>query len=261
VLPLSQKIPIAIFLVLCAIALGAFFLPGEAQQGAGKQSGTVSENPAQNPLSEQRKSYGFTPAVFSQLPSPPDDFNAVVTHYLNTGTPDESFFSKKYYLQPEFYPSFLSSGINYWSDPSPTHWAAYGYGSFPVKKSISASANKESTVTFFVHSGFGVRSYQGMALRAETDSADANLSVRLSEGEFLLGPSFPSFESSWARPVQVNIIANAQGTHTIKIFAARPSQSASEEWDAIAARKNLPYFDAGLVSSDKPLIEISLETE
>ena len=196
----------------------------------------------------------------TRLPEPPRDFNAVVTHYLNTGTPDESFFSPKYYLQPEFYPSFIGSGLGYWTAPSTTHWAAYGYGSFPVRKTVDAAVGEKSAVTFFVHSGYGVRSWQGMGFRTIV-SGDGNAIITIAPSEILLGPSFPSFTAAWAGKITVGITPESAGSYNVKVFASAPLEASSQKWSADSSARGMQYFDAGFAGTEIPLIEIAVEAK
>ncbi|MEM4326898.1 MAG: hypothetical protein QXZ13_01875, partial [Candidatus Diapherotrites archaeon] len=127
-----------------------------------KKLETNISNSNSTEIKNKRETYGLPEIVFSQLPEMPKDFNLLVERYRNGVLKEESFFSEKYYLQPEFYPSFLIHGINYWKNPITSHWGAYGYGVYPSKKSITIYKGEEKEIVFFVYSGYGIRSYQGI---------------------------------------------------------------------------------------------------
>ncbi|MFH1391147.1 MAG: hypothetical protein ABIH20_02430 [Candidatus Diapherotrites archaeon] len=214
-------------------------------------------------LSEQRISYKLSPAIFSELPLPPNDFNKIVSLYHSGGFRDELFFSEKYFLQPEFYPSFMKNGLNYWLNPPTTHYAAYGYGSYPIKKTVFVNREENVKTRFFFHSGYGVRSYQGFKLDAffEDEEAKEFFDVSIKEPIFLIGPNFPKFEKNWAKDVELNVFVKPeapQGTYNLKIINDFPPEEFKEKW---AQEINGKYFDAGFVSIDRPVFELILVVE
>ena len=194
-------------MIALLLALLVYFL---VFQGLGKNfNGEIAPGEAgqkKNILLEQRKAYGFSQTVFSELPAPPTDFNKIVGLYQEGKFTDDFFFSEKYFFQPEFYPSFVKNGLGYWLNPSATHWAAYGYGSFPIKKTITVKQGEKGRARFFIHSGYGVRSYQGVGLKTvfSDEKAKDYFDVKIDE-PFLLGPNYPKFERNWAKDVLVEI--------------------------------------------------------
>ncbi len=155
-----------------------------------------------------RDSYGLSPTVFAALPPSPKCFNSIVALYREKQFVDINFFDSSYYLQPEFYPAFLSSGLAIWRSPLDTHYGVVGHGSYPSSSSVKSSFPSETF--FLIYSGYGVRTLQSVSLRAEFENpSDANLfSVSFDENTshgFLLGPTFPKFHSAWVHPVIVRV--------------------------------------------------------
>lgn len=231
---------------------GLFLLEKNSEDFSDNDSGET------NFLLEQRKSYNISEAVFADLPEPPKDFNKIVSLYHNREFSDDLFFSEKYFLQPEFYPSFIKNGLNYWLNPPTTHYGAYGYGSFPIQKTVFLKPGETFKTKFFFHSGYGIRTYQGIKLEAIFDNPKNKdfLDVSIKEPIFLLGPNFPKFEKNWARDVILNVFAKEntpKGTYKMKIMVASPPEEYSTKWREQIVGK---YFDAGFVSINRPVFEL-----
>lgn len=159
-----------------------------------------------------RDTYNLSPAIFSDLPPLPACFSTIVSAYHSGQFTDTSFFSREYFLQPEFYPNFSSQGLLAWTQPLYTHYGATGYGAYPNYHSHSFSPENSSPVSipFFVFAGFGVRSLQQMTLvvRFENPSDADYFSAQLddsSQNGFILGPTFPKFSSDWVHPVTLTL--------------------------------------------------------
>src|SRR3989344_2653140 len=235
--------------VAAAIIFFVFFAGTETANDSGAAPGAAQKTIF---LLEQRASYGLSPAIFSGLPAPPNDFNTIVPLYREGKFRDEFFFSEKYFLQPEFYPSFTRNGLAYWLNPDTTHYGAYGYGSYPVKKTFFIKPGESAKTKFFFHSGYGVRSFQGVQLNAvftEADSGDF-FNVKISDPVFLLGPNFPKFEKNWAKDVILEVSSRPEtpeGVYLLKITASAPPESVSARWRSEAGGK---YFGAGFVAPE-----------
>lgn len=217
----------------------------------------------ENILLGQRKAYGISQTVFSELPAPPTDFNRIVGLYLEGRFTDDFFFSEKYFLQPEFYPSFVRNGLGYWLNPSTTHWAAYGYGSFPIRKTITIKQGEKARARFFIHSGYGVRSYQGIGLKAvfSDEKAGDFFEVKIGEPAFLLGPNYPKFERNWAKDVLIEILPKGntpKGTYALSVFVSSPPAELGEKWEKEI--KGI-YFDAGFASVGDAIFELAVAVE
>lgn len=163
-----------------------------------------------------RDSYPLDPAVFDLLPPLPPCLVSV-SHSVESGSFSQlDWISEEYYLQPEFYPPFEEEGLRAWSDPSRTHYGAVGYGLYPFESILVLSPGESATVRLFLHSGFGVRSFQEGVLVARPD-LPKYLSVSLddvSSSSIVLSPSFPQFYPGWVHPVDVTITRSSSSPLT-----------------------------------------------
>ena len=259
-----QKYIYAIFL-LAAIALLIYFFANvflenkspSIPQGNADEKTDLTDNgnsavPAatgQVSLDIQRKSHGIPLGVFDELPEAPADFNRMVAQMQTRGYSNYSFFSPPYYLQPEFYPSFLPNGLSYWSSPDPNYYAVAGIGFFPRSQVINIEKGKSATARFFVHAAFGVQSFQGVKLSVEQQENAQGITAKILNGsEFLIYPSFPKFSSGWARAVDVRIDIPenaAPGSYELKFKIAKPSAEKVDEWGKIAGNRYFSTSDAG----------------
>ncbi|HZX19988.1 MAG TPA: hypothetical protein VFF13_03165 [archaeon] len=259
---MDKKIVIpAIFAALILFALFFFFFIQAENNFSGENflDNNSNEN-SQNQLVLQRSSYGVSSGVFSELPSPPNDFNVIVSLFHNGGFRDEFFFSEKYFLQPEFYPSFLETGLPQWTNPSTTHYAAYGYGSYPLRKTIYLKSGETAKTKFFFHSGYGVRSYQGVKLviEPENNGAKSFFAAKVSPNVFLLEPNFPKFEKNWAKGIEIIVDSQTEtpsGSYKFFVKVVNPEKELSDKWKNEVIGK---YFDAGFVSANKPVFELEI---
>ncbi len=243
-------VAIAAALALLVLALN----PGAPEEFWGLVSAGTEKHG--NQLVLQRASYSLSPAVFSQLPPPPTDFNRIVSLYRDGKFGDESFFTEKYYLQPEFYPSYLKSGLGYWTSPSTTHWGASGFGSYPVYDSFEVRRGGKASAKFFMHSGYGVRARQAISLKATVVEKEGSGSLRagVRDPVFMLGPNFPSFSRNWARDVVVEVEASSgtpAGEYYIKVYAGRPDKESLE-----SLGEGIGDYSHGLMTAaDRPVFE------
>ena len=197
----------------------------------------------ENSLSETRESYGIPENVFEELPVAPQDFEKIVSLLHENKFLNYRFFSEKYFLQPEFYPSFPENALNYWLSSSQTHYAAAGYGFYPVKQNIVVEKKSSNTIRFFVHAGYGVQSYQGIKINYALPE-NSGIGIEIIEPEFLLSPSYPKFTKNWAKEVDVKITTQenvSSGIYEIKFTVSSPSNENREKWNDEIQGK---YFDA-----------------
>jgi len=181
------------------------------------------------------RDYGIPNGVFEELPAVPADFNKIVSLMHKNIFKNYDFFSKDYWLQPEFYPSFRQNGLEYWQKADATRYGVAGIGFFPATQAITMKRGSEKTTAFFVHAAFGARTFQGIKLKAVATGNADGLSVELLDAEFLLGPSFPKFSSSWANRVRAKITASSEaksGSYDLTFETVAPSAENSEKWRA-----------------------------
>lgn len=230
-------------IVFLATILAVFFFIAFFQIEPNKQNpGDVQNNEISlTALELQRKNYGFSTAIFEELPNPPKYFFELVSLIHAGKYQNYPFFGREFFLQPEFFPSFKENAFSYWLSPSPTHYAAAGYGFFPSIQQVELKPEETKTVAFFMHAGWGVQSVQGTKIAYS--SANQWIDIEVIEPEFLLEESFPKFSKNWARKIVAKISATAQtvpGTYEIVFFAQNPSPESRQKWSVGSSR---PYFD------------------
>ncbi|QQR93049.1 MAG: hypothetical protein IPJ89_02295 [Candidatus Iainarchaeum archaeon] len=186
-------------------------------------------------MSIDRNAYGISPAVFGELPSPTKCARSTAKAFRDGAFTDAFFFSPSDYLQPEFYGNFEEEGIKYWTAPVPYHYGAVGFGAFPQERLLILAPGESQRVRVFLHAGYGIRTTQGMSIQPryghplDAERVQVELSQDVREG-FTLGPSFPKFSPTWARPVDVVVSVSptsAPGTITIS-FATQPPSNQAE---------------------------------
>lgn len=209
------------------------------------------------------RSYNIPSAVFEALPQPPRCFVSMVQLYQSQQFSDDFFFGPSFFLQPEFYPSFLRNGLHYWTSPISTHWGAIGFGAFPSERTLSVARGQTIRTRFFFHSGFGVRSFQGMRVvpRFQTPTDAQSIHIKLdtdSQNGFLLGPSFPKFDAAWAKPIDLEITADATAPvgNTGFVLKTEPADAVRvERWQA---EKGILYYNATDFVGEQTIAAITL---
>jgi len=261
---LSSKAILLIFaLAACVIAAFFVFFNFNPDFFPASQKGFFAGTDINGCIDLNRSSYNLPNAVFEALPPPPKCFVSIIQAYANGKFSDSGFFSKQFFSQPEFYSNFETQGLQYWENPVATHYGAIGYGSFPGSVSLSAKQGETVETRFFFHSGFGVRSFQGMRLEPEFENpADAQfVQVSLdeeSQNGFLLGPSFPKFDKDWAKAVEVKIIILPGAVQkTVKIFlkTRAPDSLLEEQW----RNSHSLYYNATDFVGSMPVMQAILQ--
>jgi hypothetical protein len=181
-----------------------------------------------------RDAYGISSAVFSDLPPIPSCFQSVVDRYQDGRFADAYFFTPAYYLQPEFFPNFVTSGLSQWQSPDASHYGVVGFGGHPATHRSGVLIGGQKSFRFFINSGFGVRGYQAGRLEAVlVNPQDAPfVKVTLDEDSangFLLGPTFPRFSPLWVHVVDVNVSFSKDAAYKDYVISFR-SAEVSEEW-------------------------------
>ncbi len=210
-----------------------------------------------------RSTYGIVDAVFEKLPPLPACLQSITDVYETKKFSDEIFFTPEFFLQPEFYPSFENTGLMFWNDPSSSHWGVVGYGAYPSKKNITMKRGETATVYYYLHSGFGVRTYQGIRLNPLTESEPpgGQLKVKLdynAANGLLLGPTFPKFQPSWAHRVDVKVRipeTSSTGKAIIAINSDNPEEFIEQSWD-LGGRK---YFRATQFIGSKTVMKLEID--
>lgn len=210
-----------------------------------------------------RSTYGIIDAVFEKLPSAPACLQSIIDVYEAKKFSDETFFTPEFFLQPEFYPSFENTGLMFWKDPSSSHWGVVGYGAYPSKKNITLKRGETVTVYYYLHSGFGVRTYQGIRLKpvVESEPPGGYLTVALDYNTgngLLLGPTFPKFQPNWAHRVDVKVRipeTSSTGKAIIVFNSDNPEEFIEQSWD-LGGRK---YFRATQFIGSKTVMRLEID--
>lgn len=210
-------------------------------------SGCVEENQSQvdsntSSLLEARQGYGIPLSAFDSLPLPPEDFNEKVSLMQKGSFTGYFYFSEDYYLQPEFYTSFPQNALQYWKQEDATHYGAIGFGFYPSTQAIALKKGSIKRARFFLHSGYGIQTFQGIRIQA-IEEQRSEIQVKVLEEEFVLSPSFPEFSNSWAKAVDVEITVPEDiesGTYELKFFVVAPAEENFEKWSSMYEK----YFNA-----------------
>ena len=240
----AKKIPIVplIIVVILVAVVGVWFLFFSNENNSLSSDGSIS-----GCANIDRSSYSISPLVFDLLPPPPACFYSVLFAYEHGMISDPSFVNESYYLQPEFFPSFVSNGLPTWEDPVATHYGAVGYGAHPIRSSITLSPSSESSTRFFIFSGFGTRSLQqAKIVYSFPNPSDASLvSISLDDASahgFLLGPTFPQFTPQWVKPVMITVYSPGPLLRPVTIIFRVAAPDVDFSSDPLA--QLFPVFDA-----------------
>lgn len=254
----SPKKIVAAIAIAIFVAAAFFFLAGKNLPAAPEKnfSGLNDESTSANegrqevqetvfsgPLGQARRGYGIPASAFEELPGVPLDFGEKLSVARNAAFNDYRVFGEEYFLQPEFYPSFPQNAVSYWLDANRPFYAAVGYGFFPAEQKIVLNRGKAKTARVFVHSGYGVETWQGARIIA-TAEQQGNVTAEILAGDFLLGPNYPVFSREWAKGVDMKTSAGQSavpGKYFFKLAVVSPSQEKSEEW---GSKHSGEYFNA-----------------
>ncbi len=242
-----------------------YFSVEKNKENVGIEDTTLSPSLISGCEDVNRESYGISSAVFEQLPTPPKCFQSFIQNYLTNQFTDSEFFTPDYFLQPEFYPTFLKEGINYWKNPNPFYYGAIGYGAYPPQQVISMHAGEISTLRYFFHTAFGVRSYQGFQLEVvPMDPQNERLFTLELDSEsmdgFILGPTFPIFDANWVKDIRVSMEASSpipQGTYSFALRTRAISSSLQSQWST----ENSLYVPSTLYVGPQTIATLYIQVE
>ena len=177
---------------------------------------------------------GIDPIVFNDLPDIPENFTIIKRYIYEGQIKDLSKVTDQMYKQPEFYPTWERNGIGWFTNHDYSRWGVHGYGFFPGEigyNVINMSTNDEIIIHSFLHTSWGIETWQGLRLIPEYDTNYFNVDV--TPTEVLLDPTFPKFYIGWAHRVVLTVTAIKpvpEGTYTISIKFGVPSSKTSDEW-------------------------------
>jgi len=233
--------PLVLLAALIAIVYWIAFLPPSATQSPSLNESRIvpelmldasylSQLKVQQP---QRESYGVPTQVFSDLPPLPSDFGLLL-QLLQENRLRFDQVPERYWKQPEFLPKFEERALSFWKKPDATRWFVQGYGFYPAGESISLKRGEQKTVVAFVHTAFGVRTFQGMRLNPVMESNRSGfLSVQVQNPIILLEPAYPKFYANWIQRVSlvVSVRENAPiGEYRVSLQPAQPPTEYGNRW-------------------------------
>lgn len=202
--------------------------------------------------------------IYENLPKPAEDFSEIVYLFSQGRYFSIGLLGEEYYKQPEFYPTFKTSGLRSWTRTDSRYWAPHGFGSYPSQQSdeLSLSGRRESTGVVFIQSSWGVQTYQGFSLHADETSKQF-FDISITPQNFLIGPAWPKFAPNWAERVVVTARVKDNtppGTYKIIINTFTPPKELREQWQYLY--KNI-YFDASVspVQPSSNLVEFVIEVK
>jgi len=204
----------------------------------------------------ERPDYGLNTSIFENLPPFPKDFS-VIDKQVESLNFDNINITENYYKQPEFYPTWESSGVGGFKSPPQGRIGILGMGAYPADRAINMNRSGEATVVVFFHSSWLVQTYQGMTLTVINPNPEY-FDVNLDKNELLIGPNYPRFDKDWTQKVVIKIRSKSvpAGNYLIGVNPTSPSRGKSIEW----SQKYTPYIDffSGL---DRPYVKIKVNIE
>ncbi|MEK6902441.1 MAG: hypothetical protein AABX02_02530, partial [archaeon] len=136
------------------------------------------------------------------------------------------------YAQPEFYPTFETTGMRTWTNPPTQPVVMVGIATTPADQT-SPIQEGETTIdtTLFISSAWGATQYQGMKLTYSVEP-DVNVIIQFDPEEFMVGPAFPQMDQNWVQKVHVTGTIHTQKgeRYTIRIRANPPSDEKAVTW-------------------------------
>jgi len=165
----------------------------------------------------------------------PDDF-IQIKRDIQTGVYyDFDNLTKNYYLQPDFYPSYKSSGTHDY-----TRWGVHGYGAYPGEISYNIDNFKKGQfidIYTFVKAGEDIETFQGM--RFDIDFVNSNRSLfatYIFPNTTMFSPTFPERSEytinnrtyDWVYKLKITLTANVDippGTYEFKLITLPPDDN------------------------------------
>lgn len=196
--------------------------------------------------------------IFAALPTKPHDFEEKKQALHDGNGAALLELDPSVYLLPEFYPTFLTSGLKTWINAPNQPVQTIGVGGTPGDQIAHIpTPDGEFITTLFVTSSWGSTHYQGMKL-AYTIEPDANITLTFEPENLVVGPTFPVFSEEWAQKVIIRgKMENVkEGTYHITLYPDTPNPAQSNEW----AQSRNPYVQyPGPLSSAEGIGTLTLE--
>ncbi len=179
--------------------------------------------------------------IFSHLPPLPADMNAWNEMWNEGDINGIANAPENVYVQPEFYPTFMESGLAPWENAPYSPQAVFGIMSTPADQEVTI--NQEETAlesTLLVGSAWGTTYYQGVGL-FYTLEPEAPHTIEITPNQLLAGPTFPRFDREWVHRIAIRgTITPQEGvdTYVLRIYPATPHPDYEQQWYA----NHTPYL-------------------
>ncbi len=215
-----------------------------------------NRNPIRKPVKE----------AFAELPAMPEDFGEKM-HSMDSGLFNSIALGleEEYYKQPEFLPLFEEIGLRYWQSPDLRRWGKEGFGIYPSERAHKIKPGGELYVTVFVHSAYGIESFQGLRLYSFfpcDKNAERFFSIEIEPENMLVGPTYPIVNRDWMHKVVIKIKASEEaepGRYLIGFNAASPAAEQDNEWRE--EHGSMYVSGGGMFSISRPRLSIRLIVE
>lgn len=181
---------------------------------------------------------GIESSVFNDLPDYPSNFVIIRRDVYSNQIIELNRISESIYKQPEFYPTWNTNGLMWFTHHDYSRWGVHGYGFFPGELNYNIhNMSKDDIINVysFLHTSWGIETWQGIKLipdilmKADTRYFD----VTLTPNEVLLEPTFPKFYNNWSQIVNMQIVAKEQvpeGQYKFIIRFESPSNDNNNKW-------------------------------
>lgn len=208
--------------------------------------------------------------------SRPNDF-VQIKRDIQTGVfYDFDNLSKDYYLQPDFYPSYVQNSTHDY-----TRWGVHGYGAFPGEVSYTIDGFKKGqyiNIYTFIKAGEDIETFQGMKFTMDViNDADQNFSQNLSNNNLfdvnispnmvMLTPTFPvgseySVDNrtyDWAYKLKIIIDAKSDirpGIYEFKLKALPPEEDMQKLYYSDIQKFNQTQYKCPKGECDENTLEL-----
>lgn len=187
--------------------------------------------------------------VFEDLPKYDKNFVLIKRNFYDNQIKDLTKIPESVYKQPEFYPTWESNGIGWFTRHDYSRFGVHGYGTFPSEigySIINMSKGDSIDIYTFFRTSWGIETWQGVKLDPVYNNS--LFDVKMNPDVMLLEPTFPKFYEKWTNIIQLNITAKEKipsGTYTFSFTISSPSEKQNEEWSWYVLDKytNNKYHD------------------
>ncbi len=171
--------------------------------------------------------------IFSHLPTISREQMEQIYALEKGNTQELNTIPREVYIQPEFYPTFQTQGINEWILAPEEPAYKTGVAATPAEQEGTITKGETSfQTTLFVNSAWGVNNYQATGFRY-TIEPQTDLGIVFIPQTIVLGPNFPVFTSNWAKKVTVQGFFSGEpqpGTYIIHIYPDNPDEKKLDEY-------------------------------